>query len=299
MEVGSKFSFLRSANSVLDLYTALGGWMQVVVEKMIIEILVISVDLDPIFDQSAAPSPYMRISPRLSVEHWLRNTWEGTSRNSLVIDSVKLATELLAPKGTFVTMLFEKVEVDKPQASRSASVEIYIVGFKYKAPTKIDPRIVDVKCLFQGGMKMETQHCGRSALQQNLGKKELVDVDNDEYDDTDEEHQWYGKQLQELLDEAYERFVAKQEGSTKQRKCTKQAHSEGDKLLEADDDNNMFHSDRDSDNDGDHQVNPLVVPLLENAQSQEEIATEWFSQDVFMDVDEREDLENDDSEEEM
>ncbi|CAI9780992.1 unnamed protein product [Fraxinus pennsylvanica] len=73
------------------------------------------------------------------------------------------------------------------------------------------------------------------------GKKELVAVDNDEYDcendeigssdseggleeaqgdtysdkDNDEEHQRYGEQLQELLDEAYERFVAKQDGSTK------------------------------------------------------------------------------------
>ncbi|KAK6121436.1 hypothetical protein DH2020_044812 [Rehmannia glutinosa] len=92
---------------------------------------------------------------------------EATSQNALVIDSVKLATELLAPKGTFVTkvfrsqdytavlyclrQLFEKVEVDKPQASRSTSAEIYLIGFKYKAPAKIDPRLLDVKHLFQGG----------------------------------------------------------------------------------------------------------------------------------------------------
>ncbi|KAL2512254.1 putative rRNA methyltransferase [Abeliophyllum distichum] len=37
--------------------------------------------------------------------------------------------------------------------------------------------------------------------------------------------------------------------------------------------NNMVHSDLDSDNDeGDREVNPLVVPLLENAPTQEEIA---------------------------
>ncbi|CAI9780990.1 unnamed protein product [Fraxinus pennsylvanica] len=86
------------------------------------------------------------------------------------------------------------------------------------------------------------------------GKKELVAVDNDEYDcendeigssdsegglkeaqgdtDIDEEHQRYGEQLQELLDEAYERLVAIQKESTKQRKRTKQAYSEGDQLLE-------------------------------------------------------------------
>lgn len=47
--------------------------------------------------------------------------------------------------------LFEKVEVDKPQASRSTSAEIYVIGLKYKAPAKIDPRLLDVKHLFQGG----------------------------------------------------------------------------------------------------------------------------------------------------
>ncbi|KAK4708485.1 hypothetical protein R3W88_029410 [Solanum pinnatisectum] len=117
---------------------------------------------------------------------------EATSQNSLVIDSLKLATELLAPKGTFITKvlannsilfdyvklvevimnvdkagktlsqdynavlyclrrLSEKVEVDKPPASRSASAEIYIIGLKYKAPTKINPRLLDIKHLFQGG----------------------------------------------------------------------------------------------------------------------------------------------------
>ncbi|KAL2522477.1 FtsJ-like methyltransferase family protein [Forsythia ovata] len=101
---------------------------------------------------------------------------------------------------------------------------------------------------------------------------------------------YYGDQLEKLFEEAYEGSVAKQEGSTKQRKHTKQAYSEGDQLLEGDD-NNMLHSDQDLDNDeGDRELNPLVVPLLENALSQKEIAAKWFSQDFFMDADEREDL---------
>lgn len=50
--------------------------------------------------------------------------------------------------------LFEKVEVDKPQASRAASAEIYVLGFRYKAPAKIDPRLLDVKHLFQGGKEL-------------------------------------------------------------------------------------------------------------------------------------------------
>lgn len=53
----------------------------------------------------------------------------------------------------FGVQLFEKVEVDKPAASRSASAEIYLLGIKYKAPAKIDPRLLDVKYLFQGSVE--------------------------------------------------------------------------------------------------------------------------------------------------
>jgi len=53
----------------------------------------------------------------------------------------------------FVSQLFEKVEVDKPAASRSESAEIYVLGLRYKAPAKIDPRLLDVKHLFQGSVE--------------------------------------------------------------------------------------------------------------------------------------------------
>ena len=49
--------------------------------------------------------------------------------------------------------LFEKVEVHKPPASRSTSAETYLLAFKYKAAAKIDPRILDVKYLFQGAIE--------------------------------------------------------------------------------------------------------------------------------------------------
>lgn len=41
----------------------------------------------------------------------------------------------------------------------------------------------------------------------------------------------YDEQIEKLLDEAYESYVAKKEGSTKQRKRSKQAHAK-DELLE-------------------------------------------------------------------
>lgn len=49
----------------------------------------------------------------------------------------------------FLVQLFEKVEVFKPPASRSASAETYLVGLKYLAPAKIDPRLLDYRHLFK------------------------------------------------------------------------------------------------------------------------------------------------------
>lgn len=49
----------------------------------------------------------------------------------------------------FWVQLFDKVEVFKPPASRSASAETYLLGLGYKAPGKIDPRLLDYRHLFK------------------------------------------------------------------------------------------------------------------------------------------------------
>ncbi|KAG5526657.1 hypothetical protein RHGRI_032805 [Rhododendron griersonianum] len=534
VQLDSKFSFLRSSRGVLDLCAAPGGWMQVAVERVPVGSLVIGVDLVPIRPVRGAigveediTKPQCRATvKRLMSENGCRafdlvlhdgspnvgGAWaqEATSQNALVIDSVKLATEFLAPKGTFVTkvfrsqdysavlyclrQLFEKVDVDKPAASRSTSAEIYIIGLKYKAPAKIDPRLLDFRHLFQGGKeppkvldvlrgtkqkrhrdgyedgatvlrkvcsasdfvwsdspleilgsvtsitfkdpaclpitdhaltteevkalcddlrvlgkqdfkhllkwrmsirkalspshkatsttdvepeskvdedekmlnemeeltyamdrkkkrakkvlsKRQAKEKSRKAtgmqvdatedgytdhelfsLSSMKGKKDLAVVDTGEYDDetgdvvdsedetrkeqqelsssdvdSDEERKRYDEQMEEMLDQAYERFVEKKEGSTQQRKRLKQMHLKDGELSEDGDEDERIPLDQDSDNDGaDHEANPLVVPLEEEP-TQEEIARKWFLLDVFDEADDElvGDVDKFDSEDEM
>ncbi|KDP41776.1 hypothetical protein JCGZ_26794 [Jatropha curcas] len=538
VQLDSKFEFLRSSRAVLDLCAAPGGWMQVAVQRVPVGSLVLGIDLVKIAPIRGAVSIEQDITKpeckarikKIMGENGVKafdlvlhdgspnigGAWaqEAMAQNALVIDAVKLATQFLAPKGNFVTkvfrsqdynsvmyclnQLFEKVEVDKPAASRSTSAEIFLVGLKYKAPAKIDPRLLDVKHLFQGsiepqrkvidvlrgtkqkrhrdgyedgesivrkissaadfvwsdtpleilgsvtsiafedpasltirdhaltteevkalcddlrvlgkqdfkhllkwrmqvrkalspaqkgstatatstdgeeknkededdkllnemeelsyaierkkkqakkrdakrrakdksrkatGMQIDALEDGYTdielfSLSSIKGKKDLVAVDSAEYDgengnledsenddshdegqehassdiDSDEDRRRYDEQMEEFLDQVYERFVTKKEGSTKQRKRAKKAYSE--QLVEGDDDGNVINSDYDSDEEqGDQEANPLVVPLNDGElPTQEEITDKWFNQDVFAKAVEDGDLEMADSEAEM
>lgn len=105
--------------------------MQVAVERVPVGSLVIGVDLDPIRPirgaiavQEDITTPKCRATlKKLMAENGCRTfdlvlhdgspnvggAWakEATSQNALVIDSVKLAAELLTPKGTFVTKVLK------------------------------------------------------------------------------------------------------------------------------------------------------------------------------------------------
>lgn len=190
IQLDAKFRFLGTSRAALDLCAAPGGWTQVAVQRMPVGSFILAVDLDPIqpvrgavsFQGDITDTKCRATIKKLTAQHGCRafdlvlhdgspnvgGAWatEATSQNALVIDSIRLATEFLAPKGNFVTkvfrsqdynsvlyclkQLFVKVEVNKPLASRSSSAEIYVLGLNYKAPSKIDPRLLDMKHLFQG-----------------------------------------------------------------------------------------------------------------------------------------------------
>ncbi|KAI3845501.1 hypothetical protein MKW92_033137 [Papaver armeniacum] len=219
LQLESKFNFLESARSVLDLCAAPGGWMQVAVKKIPVGGFVLGVDLYPIKPIRGAISIIEDITTdkcratikRLMKENGIRGfdvvlhdgspniggAWaqEATVQTSLVVDAVRLATEFLSPKGTLVTKifrsqdynkvlyclnkLFDKVEVTKPIASRSTSAETYIVGKKYKAPGKIDPRLLDVKYLFdveQENPKVVNEVFGKPVPKPKVGYKKDMSI---------------------------------------------------------------------------------------------------------------------------
>ncbi|XP_069147714.1 uncharacterized protein [Solanum lycopersicum] len=152
------------------------------------------------------------------------------------------------------------------------------------------------------------------------GKKDLLAVDNSEYnkqttevsDESDEEAQEHSSSdldsederrrhddnIEALFDEAYERYLGRVEGKSKQRKRSKQAHLKDD-LQDGNDDSMMIDSAQDSESDmEDNEVNPLVVPL-EDAPPQEEIMKMWFTQDVFAEAEEQDVLDMYDINDEM
>lgn len=214
-QINRKFPFLEKCqHGLLDLCAAPGGWTQIAARTCPKHIPIIAVDILPIRAISPQVKTIVGDITTSKCQADIRSALAGTRvdavlhdgapnvgaeygkdayvQNELAVHALRCATQHLLPGGTFCTKVyrsrdyaslnwvlqqfFDSVQAIKPAASRSQSAEIFLIAQKYKAPTKIDSRMLDPKHIFAdvagdstGGVALLSK--GMTVLDKNWDKK--------------------------------------------------------------------------------------------------------------------------------